>query len=108
MTIKKITQNSLLKLLKSQEFAFALIDVRERIEYECKQILYSTNIPRRLLEFVIFRLVPVKGTQIILYDDNESRSLLAAHTLSKLGYTNIFILEGGMNQWGKQGDYLSN
>lgn len=108
MLVKKISRNTVLELLKSHDFSFALIDVRERMEYEGKQILFSTNIPRKLLEFRISELVPVKNTKIVLYCNDESRSTLAANTLEKLGYTSVYVLEGGLDQWDKENNYLIN
>ncbi|MFJ7828395.1 rhodanese-like domain-containing protein [Psychrobacillus sp. NPDC096623] len=108
MSIKKVSRNTVLELLKSHDFSFALIDVRERTEYESKQILFATNIPKRLLEFRVSKLVPVKNTKIVLYCNDESRSALSADTLEKLGYTSVYVLEGGLNQWEKQDNYLIN
>jgi rhodanese-related sulfurtransferase len=106
MTINKISQHELLDLLESRDFSFALIDVREKTEYEIKQILFATNIPRRLLESRIADLVPIKNTKIILYDDDGGKKVnLAENTLKSLGYENIFVLEGGLNKWDKK-EYL--
>ena len=37
--------------------------------------------------------------QIVLCDDDGRRAALAADTLTRLGYTNVSALEGGMNRW---------
>lgn len=108
MSVKKVSRNTVFELLKSHDFTFALIDVRERIEYESKQILFATNIPKRLIEFRISELVPVKNTKIVLYCNDESRSDLAADTLEKLGYTSVYVLEGGLNRWDIEDNYLIN
>lgn len=85
-------------LLQSEE-VFALIDVRERNEYESGQIFGATNVPRSLLESRMSVLVPMKNTKIILYSNNNERSLLAAKTLEKYEYSNVYYLEGGLNSW---------
>lgn len=85
-------------LLQSEE-VFALIDVREKNEYESGQIFGATQVARSLLEFRMPVLVPLKNTKIILYSNFNERSLLAAKTLERYGYSNIFYLEGGLNSW---------
>ncbi len=72
--------------------SYALIDVREKTEYNSGQILGATNVPRRELEFRLSQLVPNKSTTIILYDNNDQRARLAAETLQRNGYTNIHVL----------------
>ena len=44
-----------------------------------------------------------KRTEIILYDKSGKESALAIPALSKLGYTNIRTLIGGMDAWKKNG-----
>lgn len=102
MEVQTILAPKLARLLNSGT-SLALIDVRERNEYEKEQIFGATNIPRSQLESKISLLVPVINTLIILYDDNEVRAQLAAKTLAKNGYTNISYLEGGIAEWKQSG-----
>jgi len=78
---------------------YALIDVRERGEFNRAQIFKATSIPRRDLEFQMGRLVPVKHTPVTVCDDDGRRAALAATTLGRMGYTNVAMLEGGLNAW---------
>ena len=78
---------------------FALIDVREVAEYNSSHIPRSGLIPRRDLEFLIAGSVPHTGTPVVLCDDDGRRAALAADTLSRLGYSDVAALEGGMNRW---------
>ncbi len=93
-----------LKLLSKQNDGFALIDVRERTEYERGQIFGATQVPRRLLEFHIPRLIPVRNTLVVLYDNDNYRAVLAAATLENNGYTQVYYLDGGLNEWKKRGN----
>ncbi len=86
--------------------SYALIDVREKTEYNSSQILGATNVPRRELEFRLSQLVPNKSTTIILYDNNDQRARLAAETLQRNGYTNIHVLKGGLIAWQEAGNPL--
>ena len=78
---------------------FALIDVREPAEYNSSHIPGSSLIPRRLLEFQMAAAVPYKGAQVVLCDDDERRAALAATTLERMGYSRVFVLDGGINRW---------
>ena len=78
---------------------FALIDVRDAGEYNSSHIPGSSLIPRREIEFLISDSVPFRGARIVVCDDDGRRAGLAADTLTRLGYTNVSALEGGMNRW---------
>jgi rhodanese-related sulfurtransferase len=83
---------------------FALIDVREPGEYNSTHISDASLIPRRHLEFQMATAVPVLSTQIVVCDDDGRRANLAAATLERMGYTNVSVLDGGINRWATQ-DY---
>ena len=82
---------------------FALIDVREPGEYNSTHIPDSSLIPRRHLEFQMSTAVPVQNTLVVLCDDDGRRANLAAATLERMGYTNVAVLDGGINRWATQG-----
>jgi rhodanese-related sulfurtransferase len=82
---------------------FALIDVREPGEYNTAHIPGSSLLPRRLLEFRMERLVPCRFVQLIVCDDDGRRAALSARTIEAAGYTNVAILEGGLNAWASEG-----
>ena len=82
---------------------FALIDVREPGEYNSTHIPDSSLIPRRHLEFQMSTAVPVHNAQVVVCDDDGRRATLAAATLERMGYTNVAVLEGGINRWATQG-----
>jgi rhodanese-related sulfurtransferase len=43
--------------------------------------------------------MPEKTEKIIVYCKKGQRGILAAETLSKLGYSNVYALEGGWKNW---------
>ena len=100
--VRTISPRELQQQLESDE-RLALIDVRERNEYETGQIFGATQVPRRLLESRIPAAVPVAATKVVLYDNDNIRSELAASTLEKHGYTALYILDGGLDAWKKAG-----
>ena len=82
---------------------FALIDVREVGEYNSSHISDSSLIPRKELEFRMEVSAPVKSEKIVICDDNGRRAGLAAATLERMGYSNVSVLDRGINQWATEG-----
>ncbi len=102
---EKISPQALQQLVDGKT-PFALIDVREAGEHNSSHIPDSSLIPRRQLEFQMATAVPVKDVQVVLYDDNGQRASLAAATLERMGYTQVSVLDGGINWWAAQ-DYTT-
>jgi rhodanese-related sulfurtransferase len=94
----EITAAALAKLLDAGA-TLALIDVREHGEYNPAHIAGSSSVPRRQLETRMGRLVPFRGVQVVVCDDNGRRAALAARTLERMGYRRVAVLAGGVNRW---------
>ena len=84
------------------EFA-AVIDVREPVQRLEGSIPDSAALPRAVLEREIARLVPDRDAPILLYCVVGESSVLAAHSLQTLGYTNVSSLAGGFRRWRNEG-----
>ena len=93
-----ISPQSLDALLKGDS-PFALIDVRETGEYNNAHIPGASLIPRRDLETQIAAAVLHSTTPVVLCDDDARRAPLAAATLESLGYSDVSVLDGGINRW---------
>ena len=93
------TSPETLKTLLNSGSQFALIDVREAGEYNSSHITGSSLIPRCLLEFQAPAAVPFKGAMVVVCDDDGRRANVAAATLERHGYTQVSVLEGGINRW---------
>jgi len=52
--------------------------------------------------------IPDKATPLVLYCGGGFRSALAADNLQKMGYTNIFSMDGGIRDWREKGYPLSS
>ena len=52
-----------------------------------------------MLERDVERLIPDKAAPIVLYCGGGFRSALAADNLQKMGYTNVFSMDGGIREW---------
>jgi len=105
--VESIDSTGLNELLESGQM-FLLVDVRTREEHDAGYIPGSVLIPRGLLEFRILNdefwdeeglYPPLKDELIILYCRSGNRSALAAESLEKLGFSNVYTLTGGFNGW---------
>jgi rhodanese-related sulfurtransferase len=65
--------------------------------------LFAASAPLWRLELLIDRLVPRRGTRIVLVDGNETLSHEAAAKLVRLGWRNVSVLAGGTEGWAAAG-----
>ena len=72
-----------------------LIDVREDNEWNAAHAAGAIHLGKGIIERDIERTVPDKDTELILYCGGGYRSALATDALQKMGYTNVFSMEGG-------------
>lgn len=104
--VSSINTQELQKLLKPQANT-VLIDVRNADEITLKGGYIRAenyfNIARGDLEFNIAALVPDKNTPVVVYDDFNMRSVLAADALMKLGYTQVKNYADGFYKWKQAG-----
>jgi molybdopterin/thiamine biosynthesis adenylyltransferase/rhodanese-related sulfurtransferase len=83
----------------------ALVDVRERDEWEEGHIPGAVHIPRGNLESRIEQAVPERDRPIVLYCAGGSRSAFAAKSLAEMGYTDVVSLAGGFTDWKRNGGH---
>jgi rhodanese-related sulfurtransferase len=102
MTPATISPEQLAALLE-QSAPHALLDLRERAAFERGHIFRATPLPRRLLEIRLPALVTATATLIVLCDDDGRLAALAAPTLGEMGYTEVFVLAGGLEAWRRAG-----
>jgi sulfur-carrier protein adenylyltransferase/sulfurtransferase len=81
----------------------AVVDVRERDEWEEGHLPGAVHIPRGYLESRIEAAVPDRSQPVIVYCAGGSRSAFAAKTLEELGYENVASLAGGFTDWKRNG-----
>jgi len=90
-----------------------VVDVREPEEWSRGHIPGSVNIPRGMLELRADPASPVsdhelsknRNARIVVYclQAPSARSLLAAQTLERMGYTNVSGIQGGLLNWRNEG-----
>ena len=91
-------------LLAQQELA--LVDVREEAVYATGHPLFAVNLPLSKLEIELFSRIPRRSTPVVIYDDGEGLALPAAQLFHKLGYSDVSLLEGGLESWRSAGEQL--
>jgi molybdopterin/thiamine biosynthesis adenylyltransferase/rhodanese-related sulfurtransferase len=81
----------------------AVVDVRERDEWDEGHLPGAVHVPRGNLESRIEAAVPDKARPVLLYCASGNRSAFAAKSLEELGYTNVVSLAGGFTDWKRNG-----
>src|SRR5262245_1443164 len=84
----------------------ALLDVREELIYSQSHLLHARSAPLSRLELTVPRLVPRRATRTVLVDDGDGLAERAAKVLNRHGYTNLFVLAGGIAAWSAAGYVL--
>ncbi len=79
----------------------ALLDVREEDPYAQGHPLWAANLPLSRLELDAWTRLPRLDVPIVVYGRYRDRDLapVAAARLDALGYTEVFILDGGLEAW---------
>jgi len=82
---------------------FVLIDVREESEWAKDHLPGAIYLGRGILERDIEAKFPEPKTEMILYCGGGFRSALAADNLQKMGYANVYSMDGGIRDWREKG-----
>jgi rhodanese-related sulfurtransferase len=100
--IKELTVDDVKAKLDRGE-KLLLIDVREESEYARDHIPGALALGKGIIERDIEDKVPDRKAEIILYCGGGFRSALAADNLQKMGYTNVWSMDGGHRGWREKG-----
>jgi rhodanese-related sulfurtransferase len=82
---------------------FHLVDVREESEYATGHLPGAIHLGKGILERDIEQRIPDTGAEIVLDCGGGFRSALAADNLQKMGYVNVFSMDGGVRGWRGKG-----
>ena len=99
--IKEATPQQVADLLRRGDVQLA--DVREKDEWNAGFIPGAVHVPKSYLEQWAEDRIPDKDKTTVLYCAGGVRSVMAADTLAKLGYTNVISMSGGFNRWKDSG-----
>ena len=78
-----------------------VIDLRGKELYDAGHIGDARNVPAAELEAQAETLKKWREKNVITYCDSGASGAGAARTLTKLGFTKVFNLQGGLNAWVK-------
>ena len=78
-----------------------IIDLRGKASYDAGHIGEARNVPAEELAAQAESLKKWREKNVITYCDSGVTSASGARTLTKLGFTKVFSLQGGLNSWTK-------
>jgi rhodanese-related sulfurtransferase len=78
-----------------------VIDLRAKESFDAGHIVDARNVPSAELEAQADTLKKWRDKAVITYCDSGVSGAGAARTLTRLGFTKVFNLEGGLNAWVK-------
>jgi rhodanese-related sulfurtransferase len=107
--IKSINAATLESWIK-EDNDFTLVDVREAGEVAAAKISADEfmAIPRGVIEVKLSRKIKELDTTLVIYCLKGGRGAMTTKTLTDLGYTNVYNLDGGILNWIKEGKTVSN
>jgi rhodanese-related sulfurtransferase len=82
---------------------FHLVDVREDSEWAKDHVTGAIHLGKGIIERDAEQSLPDPAAEIVLYCGGGYRSALAADNLQKMGYTNIYSMDGGIRVWREKG-----
>lgn len=91
------------KAMLEENGSFVLIDVREESEYAEDHLPQAMHLGKGIIERDIEKTVTDPSATIVLYCGGGYRSALAADNLTKMGYTNVISMDGGIRGWREAG-----
>jgi rhodanese-related sulfurtransferase len=104
--VKELTVDQVKAKLDRGE-KFVLVDVREDGEWAADHLPGATHLGKGIIERDAERVLPDVNAEVILYCGGGFRSALAADNLQKMGYTNVWSMDGGHRGWREKGYPLS-
>ena len=82
---------------------FHLVDVREESEFAAGRLPDAIHLGKGVIERDIEQAIADHDTELVLYCGGGYRSALAADNLQKMGYTNVWSMDGGWRGWTEAG-----
>ena len=96
--IRELTVQDVRSKLDSDQ-SFFLVDVREESEWAGGHLPSAIHLSKGIIERDIEATVADSSAEIICYCGGGYRSALVADNLRKMGYTNVWSMDGGFSGW---------
>ena len=97
-----VTATELRNMILGDE-ELALLDAREEGTFHDSHLFYASCCALSRLERLAPRLVPRRGARVVVCDAGAGEAERAAARLRALGYTDVSVLEGGIDAWAAAG-----
>jgi rhodanese-related sulfurtransferase len=95
--LQPINVSEVVNLVNQQKGCF--IDVREEEAFAKAHIVDAINIPAGKLDEDLSKKLKKMDQPLVVVCDGGQKSRAAAKKLKTKGYTNVFVLSGGLHAW---------
>lgn len=92
--MKNISYDQAMQL--ANEYGAKLIDVQLESDYYEKHLYGSVNIPVENIAYDISNVITNKNEILVVYCLKGIRSIAACDILTRLGYINVYNIQGGI------------
>jgi rhodanese-related sulfurtransferase len=82
----------------------ALLDVREEGPYSLAHPFFAVSLPLSQIELRCLDLIPRLSAPIVVYDNGEGFAQRAAARIAAIGYSDVSILDGGLEAYAEVGE----
>jgi rhodanese-related sulfurtransferase len=96
--IREISMAEVKRKLEAGE-RFHLVDVREESEWAKGRLPGARHLGKGILERDVEKSIPDTEAEIVLYCGGGFRSALSADNLQRMGYTQVWSMDGGWRGW---------
>jgi rhodanese-related sulfurtransferase len=93
------TISPMLAVAKMNDSDTLIVDVREAPDFVQSHIENAVNTPLSKLSESLKKLTEYKHKPVLVACQNGTRSLSAAKLLTKEGFEQVFVINGGMQSW---------
>lgn len=100
--VKEETTTEAMEHLEANKGA-RLVDVREDDEWRAGHVQGAVHLGKGVIERDVERVFPDKNVELHLYCGGGYRSALAADNLQKMGYKNVYSVDGGFKKLQAEG-----
>jgi rhodanese-related sulfurtransferase len=100
--VRELTVEDVKKKLERGE-KFHLVDVREDTEWAKGHLPGAEHLGKGIIERDIETEIADMGAEIVLYCGGGFRSALAGDAIQKMGYGNVWSMDGGWRVWNEKG-----
>lgn len=80
-----------------------IIDVRSLADFEIGHLPFSKQINISEIREKITQIVKNKGASVLIVCQNGKQSQKVAHIATEAGYTEVYVLDGGIVSWQQSG-----